>query len=158
MLVIVSLFLGNTVGFAGTFDDAKAIQMIDVDAATSFLCVNAEAKESSNVMRAFTRQRNVNGFLGTHLAIQVNGDNGMQGMTSSASRLRPKNNSVDARLNVEKPRKFERAGPRLGINILYGDLAKGLTQQDYLPYMMLFGWQFEQVLTTGSGNTPALVF
>lgn len=89
----------------------------------------------------------------------VDGDNGIQGTTNSTSRLHPKTNGADTRLNVEEPpQSFGRSGPRVGINIISGDLAKGLTRQDYLPVMMLFGWQFEQVLTTGSGNAPSVVF
>ncbi len=107
-LVIVSLFIGNAIGFAAPF---------------------------------------------------VDGDNGTQGVTNSTSSLRPKNNATDTPLNIEEPpRIFARSGPRVGINIISGDLAKGLTRQDYLPVMMLFGWQFEQMLTTGSGNAPSVVF
>ena len=89
----------------------------------------------------------------------VDGDNGIQGVTNLTNSLRPKTNATDTPLNVEEPPlKLGRSGPRLGINIISGDLAKGLTRQDYLPMMMLFGWQFEQVLTTGSGNAPSVIF
>ena len=51
-LVIVSLFIGNAIGFADPFEDAKAIQMIDVNPETAMLRISAGDKEIRNVITA----------------------------------------------------------------------------------------------------------
>lgn len=50
------------------------------------------------------------------------------------------------------PRSLERSGPRVGVNVFYGDLADGMKKQDRPPINTLFGWQFEHALTAGSGD------
>ena len=104
MLVVVNLFLGNTVGFAGTFDDAKTIhqittdnwvgglnqkdmdvfmaawvdapeiQLIDVNPVDGQLRISAGDKEVRNVIAAFAQQREINEFQVTHLTIQTDGN------------------------------------------------------------------------------------
>ncbi len=103
-LVIVSLFIGNAIGFAEPFEDAKAIrhittdywmaglnqknmdlfmsawskdpaiQMIDVNPQAGALRISAGDKEIRNVITAYAAQRQLNEFQITHLVIQTDGD------------------------------------------------------------------------------------
>lgn len=103
-LVIVSLLMGNAMGFANPMDDAKAIyqvvidhwiaglnqknmdvfmsawskdpasQIIDVNPQNGTLRISAGSKEIRDTITAYAQMRAINEFKVTYLSIQVNGD------------------------------------------------------------------------------------